>query len=56
MESFGRRNHVGAYDFFAGRMRDACPIRMLTIVVEYTRACFSIDVKRKLSSECMLTA
>ena len=45
------RNHVWSYDFVFERTRDGRPLRMLTIVDEYTRECLAIDVERRLSSE-----
>ncbi len=47
-------NHVWAYDFLADRTHDGRPLRMLTIVDEYTRECLAIDVERKLRSEDVL--
>jgi len=49
-----RRNHVWSYDFVFDRTRDGRPLRMLTIVDEYTRECLSIDVARRLDSEDVL--
>ena len=34
-----RRNHVWAYDFVALRTSDGKPVRLLTVVDEYTREC-----------------
>jgi len=48
------RNHVWSYDFIMARTRDGRPIRMLTIIDEYTRECFAIDVARQLNSEDVL--
>ena len=48
------RNHVWSYDFVADRTADGRPIRMLTIVDEYTRECLAIDVAKRLSSEDVL--
>ncbi len=45
------RNHVWSYDFVFERTHDGRPMRMLTIVDEYTRECLAIDVGRRLSSE-----
>ena len=36
------RNHVWAYDFVALRTRDGRPVRLLTVVDEYTRECLAI--------------
>jgi len=49
-----RRNHVWSYDFVFDRTHDARPLRMLTIVDEYTRECLAIDVARRLDSEDVL--
>ncbi len=45
-----RRNHVWAYDFVAIRTRDGRPVRLLTVVDEYTRECLAIQVGRSLRS------
>lgn len=47
-------NHVWSYDFVFDRTHDGRPIRMLTIVDEFTRECLAIDVERRLSSEDVL--
>ena len=39
-----RRNHVWAYDFVALRTSDCRPVRLLTVVDEYTRECLAIQV------------
>jgi putative transposase len=49
-----RRNHVWSYDFVADRTSDGRPIRMLTIVDEFTRECLAIDVAKRLTSEDVL--
>ena len=46
-----RPNHVWSYDFVFDRTHDGRPLRMLTIVDEFTRECLAIDVERHLSSE-----
>jgi len=48
------RNHVWSYDFVADRTHDGRPLRMLTIVDEYTRECLTIDVARRLGSNDVL--
>jgi transposase InsO family protein len=48
------RNHVWSYDFVYDRTHDGRPLRMLTIMDEYTRECLSIDVERRLNSEDVL--
>ena len=48
------RDHVWSYDFVQDRTREGRPLRMLTIVDEYTRECLSIDVARRLDHEDVL--
>ena len=48
-----RRNHVWAYDFVALRTSDGKPVRLLTVVAEYTRECLAIHVGRSLRSHPM---
>lgn len=50
-----RKDHVWSYDFVAARTHDGRPVRMLTIVDEFTRECLAIDVARKLNSDDVLT-
>ena len=42
------KNHVWSYDFVADRTHEGRPVRMLTIIDEYTRECLAIDVARGL--------
>ena len=49
-----RPNHVWSYDFVFDRSADGRPLRMLTIVDEYTRECLAIDVARRLNSQDVL--
>jgi putative transposase len=49
-----KRNHVWSYDFLFERTREGRPLRLLTILDEYTRECLAIDVARRLTSEDML--
>jgi len=44
------RNHVWAYDFVADRTHDGRPLKMLTVVDEYTRECLAIVVARRMRS------
>ena len=44
------RNHVWAYDFIADRTHDGRPLKMLTIVDEFTRECLAIVVARRMKS------
>ena len=48
------RDHVWSYDFVQDRTSEGRPIRMLTIIDEYTRECLAIVVKRNLTSEDVL--
>lgn len=48
------RDHVWSYDFVFERTHDGRPLRMLTLVDEYTRECLAIDVERRLDSEDVL--
>ena len=48
------RNHVWSYDFVFERTHDGRPLRMLTMVDEYTRECLAVDVERRLDSENVL--
>ena len=49
-----RSNQVWSYDFVHDRTHDGRPLRLLTIVDEYTRECLSIDVARRLQSDDVL--
>ena len=46
--------HVWSYDFVFDRTHDGRPLRMLTMVDEYTRECLTIDVARHYRSEHVL--
>jgi putative transposase len=48
------KNHVWAYDIMQDRTHDGRPLRMLTMVDEYTRECLAIDVARRITSEDVL--
>jgi transposase InsO family protein len=43
-------NHVWSYDFVADRTSDGRPIRILTIIDEYTRECLSIHIQRQIKA------
>jgi len=45
------KDHVWSYDFVAARTADGRPLKMLTIIDEYTRECLAILVERRISSE-----
>ncbi len=44
------RHHVWAYDFVAERTHDGRPLKILTVVDEYSRECLAIVVARRLRS------
>lgn len=43
--------HVWSYDFVADRTHNGRPLRMLTVLDEYTRECLAIRVGRRLTAE-----
>lgn len=49
-----RKDHVWSYDFVHARTHDGRPLKLLTLMDEYTRECLSIDVARRLDSEDVL--
>ena len=48
------KNHVWSYDFVHERTHDGRPLRMLTIIDEYSRECLAIPVERRFSSTDVL--
>ena len=48
------RNHVWSYDFVQTRTHDGRPVRMLTLIDEFTRECLAIDVGRRLRHDDVL--
>ncbi len=48
------RDHVWSYDFVATRTHDGRPIKMLTVIDEYSRECLAIKVARTLRSQDVL--
>lgn len=48
------RDHVWSYDFVHDRTADGRPVRILTLIDEYTRECLSLLVARKLNSHNVL--
>ena len=48
------KDHVWSYDFMMDRTSDGKPLRMLTILDEYTWECLSIRVERRLTSQSVL--
>ena len=45
---------VWSYDFVFDRTHDGRPLRMLTMVDEYSRECLAIDIERRLNSRSVL--
>jgi transposase InsO family protein len=45
---------VWSYDFTMARTHDGRPLRMLTVLDEYTRECLAIVVERRLKSDDVL--
>ncbi len=48
------RHHVWAYDFVADRTHDGRPLKILTVVDEYSRECLAIVVARRMRSTDVL--
>ena len=48
------RHHVWAYDFVADRTHDGRPLKMLTVLDEYSRECLAIVVARRLRADDVL--
>ena len=48
------RHHVWAYDFVADRTHDGRPLKMLTVLDEYSRECLAIVVARRLQADDVL--
>jgi len=44
-------NHVWSYDFVKTHTREGRPLRLLTLIDEYTRECLAIAVARQLGSD-----
>ena len=43
-------NHVWSYDFVMDRTHDGRPVRMLTLIDEYSRECLAIEVSRRIKT------
>jgi transposase InsO family protein len=50
----GYKDHVWSYDFVQERTIDGRPIKILTLIDEYTRECLSLLVARRLNSRNVL--
>ena len=48
------RNHVWSYDFVLDQTHDGRPLRILTLIDEYTRECLALDVQRRQNSQKIL--
>ena len=48
------RHHVWAYDFVADRTHNGRPLKMLTVLDEYSRECLAIVVARRLRADDVL--
>ena len=48
------RNHVWPYDFVMDRTHDGRPIKMLTVIDEYSRESLAVVVERKIKSDDVL--
>ena len=48
------RHHVWAYDFVADRTHDGRPLKILTVVDEYSRECLALGVARRLRATDVL--
>ncbi len=48
------RHHVWSYDFVADRTYDGRPLKMLTVLDEYSRECLAIVVARRMKSDDVL--
>ena len=46
-----RKDHVWSYDFVFARTSDGRPIKILTLIDEYTRQCLAINVSRNIKSQ-----
>jgi transposase InsO family protein len=47
-------DHVWSYDFVADRTHDGRPLRLLTVIDEFSRECLAIEVQRRLTSNDVL--
>ena len=48
------RNHVWSYDFVMDRTHNGRPIKILTVIDEYSRECLGIVVDKKIKSDDVL--
>ena len=45
-----RKDHVWSYDFVSDRTSDGRPLKMLTLIDEYSRECLAIYVARQITA------
>ena len=48
------RNHVWSYDFVSERTHDGRPLKILTLIDEYSRECLALLVERHITSDDVL--
>jgi putative transposase len=48
------RNHIWAYDFVACQTHDGRPVRLITVIDEFSRECLAIRAARKMRSDEVL--
>jgi len=48
------KDHVWSYDFMMARTTEGRPLRLLTVMDEFTRECLAIDVGRRITSDDVL--
>jgi transposase InsO family protein len=48
------KDHIWSYDFVKARTRDGRPLRLLTLIDEFSRECLAIEVARRLDSDDVL--
>jgi putative transposase len=48
------RNHVWSYDFVSERTHDGRPLKVLTLIDEYSRECLALLVERNITSDDVL--
>ncbi len=49
-----RPDHVWSYDFVHDRTHNGRPLKILTVIDEYTRECLSLRIERRMTSEQVL--
>jgi putative transposase len=48
------KDHVWSYDFMMARTTEGRPLRLLTVMDEFTRECLAVDVGRRITSDDVL--